>query len=184
MTKQNTTEYYSRGYCIREISNKLNVDNINVYNDVASGNKITTSEERSKMISLYNKGYSISMISKIMNRSRSCIRERIKSQAKINCRCSILSDDQIKLMIDMFNNGASVASIAKHLCISKGSVRYRLNHCGIKRSKYNITPVEIERFIELHNLGKTYDEIAIICNRSAHAIGNHLRNAGYGRNKK
>ena len=172
-------EYYSHGYSIREIAEKLNVNPIYVYNIIARGNKITTEEERSQMISLYNQGYSISAIARIIGRSRACVRNRIKSPAKINCRTVIkLTDKQIDNIETLAKKREYPASISRKLGINYNSIKRRLNH-STSIPKRTISQEEKNRFIKLHLIGYTHYQIAEKCGRCVKSVGTHLRNAGY-----
>ena len=176
-------DYYSHGYSIREIADKIDIDPIYVYNIVAKGNKITTDEERSQMISLYDQGYSISAIAKALGRSRACVRDRIKSPAKINCKLSAkLSDEQINDIEKLAKKRKYAAAVSRKLGIKYNTVR-----CRLKRNKSvpkrTISQEEKDRFIQLHLIGYTHAQIAEMCGRCAKSVGVHLRNAGYYCNK-
>lgn len=178
--------YYNEGYHIKEIAKKLKIDEVEVYNYVASGKRFTTSEEREEMISLYNKGYSIYSIAKKFNRSRACVRKRIGSRAKISCAInnSGITDKKIKKMNDMFNEGFTIEEISKEIGISTSSIIYRLSHSGNRTPNTHVTKSEINKFIKLFKSGKTHAEIAGICGRGTTTVSRHLHVAGYWRRKK
>lgn len=178
--------YYSNGYHIAEIADRLGIDGTEVYNYVSTGKKITTEAEREEMISLYNKGYSYSAIARELNRSRSCVRQRIESPAKAKWyNSNTLTDKQLKKMKEMLDDKKTIDDIAEAMGISKNSVRYRLNHMGKEIRHYkHIDAKEIKRFISLYNKGKTHAEIAEICNRSRTTVCKHLNDAGYYRKSK
>lgn len=172
-------EYYSHGYSIREISEKLDINPIYVYNIVAKGNKITTEEERLEMISLYNRGYSISAIARKLGRSRACVRDRIKSPAKVNCRTTTkLSDKQINDIEKLARKRNYSAAISRKLGIKYNSLRCRLKH-NTNIPRRTISQEEKDTFIRLHLCGYTHDQIAEKTGRCVRSVGVHLRNAGY-----
>jgi DNA-directed RNA polymerase specialized sigma24 family protein len=172
-------EYYSHGYSIREIADKLSINPIYVYNIVVKGNKITTEEERAEMINLYNKGYSISAIAKIVGRSRACVRERIKSPAKLNCKTAAnLTDKQIDDIENLAKKRKYAAAVSRKLGIKYDTVRCRLKR-NTNVPKRTISKEEKELFIKLHLAGYTHDQIAEKCGRCVKSVGVHLRNAGY-----
>lgn len=176
--------YYNEGYHIKEIAKKLKIDEVEVYNYVASGKRFTTSEEREEMISLYNKGYSIYSIAKKFNRSRACVRKRIGSPAKISCgSINTITDKKIKKMNDMINEGYTIEEISREIGISTSSVIHRLSHSGNRTPNTHVTKSEINKFIKLFKAGKTYTQIAIICNRGLNTVYRHLHAAGYWRRK-
>lgn len=178
--------YYNEGYHIKEIAKKLKINEIEVYNYVASGTKITTSEEREEMISLYNNGYSIHSIAKIFNKSRACVRKRIEKPAKVSCgpETNNTTDKKLNKMRDMAKKGFTAKDISEEIGISASSVLYRLSHSGERKPKTHVTKSELNRFIKLFKAGKTYPEIARICGRGLNTVYRHLHAAGYWRRKK
>ena len=178
--------YYANGYHIKEIAQKLKINEIDVYNYVVvSGSRITTSEERDEMITLYNKGYSISSIAKIFSRSRTCVRERIDNPAKVNCYdANKLTDDQIAKITELASMGLSIKDISSKTGINPNTIIYRLSHTNIRRPNTYVTKSEIRKFIQLFKKGKTHREIANICGRSRSTINRHLHAAGYWRKNK
>ena len=176
--------YYSHGYHLNEIADRLNISMVEVYNYVCNGHKITTESERLEMINMRNIGMSYSEIARIFGKSRSCIRERIASPAKINCKSIMLTDKQLKKMRDMAIDGAYLSTIAEELGVGINSVRHRLNLCGLSRSSNKVSKSEIQRFIRLYKNGKSHREIADRCGRNVTTVGRHLRSAGYYRSKE
>lgn len=172
--------YYGDGYHIKEISNKLKIDEIEVYNCVTNGKKITTEAEREEMIHLYNQGYSYNAIGRIFNKTHSCVKERIEKPAKIICKSNNkLTDRQLRKMTNMAKDGLSTEAIAKELGVKVSTVRYRLSHTGIREKTTHVSKSEVNKFIRLHNEGKTIKEIAKICNRGKNTVSRHLRAAGF-----
>ena len=177
--------YYHNGYCITEIAKKLDIGEIEVYNYVTTGKKITTEEERQEMIRLYNKGYSYTAIAKMLNKSRSCVRNRIERPAKAKWHNSVnFSDRQLKKMKDMCKDGAYMETISKEFGVKTSSIRYRLEHMGRSKHHTRVSQEEKELFIYLYKQGKTHEEIAEICNRNRHTVYTHLHRAGYWRSKE
>lgn len=171
--------YYSNGYYIKEIAKKLNIDAAEVYNYVTSGRKITTASEREEMVNLYNRGYSYSEIAVLLNKSRHCVRERIKQPSKINCKISKnLTDKQINKMKNMVKKGESLNTIANKLGISVGSLKNRLNHCGRSKSFTYVTKNEVKKFIRLYKNGYSITKIGTMCNRHRHTVARHIHRAG------
>lgn len=160
--------YYSNGYHIAEIAEKLKINEVEVYNYVATGHKITTEAERAEMISLYNAGYSISAIAKIFGRSRYCIRQRIESPAKLNIKSTDITDKQLDKMIEMAKKGYCAEDIAKEIGISEYSVKYRLSHTGIKVN--NSTRIANEE-------NKNISRISKLFKRSKDTICKHFHKA-------
>jgi len=178
--KRMAKELYAVGYSVMEISEKLDVDPIEVYNSITKGRKFTTIKEREEILELRSKGYSISLISKIMHRSRACIRERIKSSAKCTCYSNKFTDEQVIEMNEMDTRDKSIATIAKELNVKSNNVRFRLQHTKTKRKiKHRITKTEIEHFIELWELGYTVPKIAKETGRCANSVRNYLKIIGY-----
>lgn len=178
--------YYSNGYNIKEIANKLKISEVIVYNYVAHGRKITTNEEREKMIKLFNAGYSYTAIGKIFNRSRTCVRKRIQSPARVRCsQCeNTINDSKLRKMKVMAKDGVSLETIAKELDANLSSIKYRLHHSGLRTPNKFISEDEVKEFIKLYKQGKSYNQIARLCNRSKSAVSRHLHNAGYYRSKE
>lgn len=172
--------YYSEGYHIKEIADKLQIDILEVYNYVSNGYKITTEAEREEMIHLYNQGYSYTAIGKIFNRSHSCVKDRIERPAKFNHGDkNKLTEEQLKKMKDMVNSGKNMEEIAREIGISVRSVAYRLRHTNMRKTYTNVSKAELNKFIRLHKKGKTHKQIAELCNRSRSTISRHLSAAGY-----
>lgn len=160
--------YYSNGYHINEIANKMEIDIIEVYNYI-TGSNYTTTEEREKMISLYNSGVSYEEIAKKFSKSVTCIKDRIKSPTKLVCGNSdeMLSDKQIKKMKNMAIKGYCAKDIAEEIGISENSVIYRMSHTDLDHKIYrNLSVSEMEKMVKLCKNGKSYKEIAKICKRS------------------
>ena len=176
-------EYYSRGYCIKEIHEKLNIDMITIYNIVSKGHKITTENERIEMINLRNKGWSISAIARKFNKSRACVRLRLQQPAKIGCNTPVkLSDEQIS-DIGALSKENHVTGIAKKLGLNVSCIRRRLEHFS-NLPKRKVSEKELQKFIELFEAGYTHAKIAEECHRSEKTVGAHLRAAGYYRLNK
>ena len=173
--------YYNNGYHIAEIAKKLKLNNVDVYNHVVhNGYRITTESERQEMIALYNDGASYSEIARIFNRSRSCVRERIKAPAKTSGKTgTTLNDRQLKKMKDLYESGMTVEAIAEKLKVSLYTVKYRLNHIDTYRHLPRVDEKELMRFIALFYKGKSYKEIAKACNRHPTTVSKHLKAAGY-----
>lgn len=173
--------YYNEGgYHIKEIAEILGVDEIEVYNIVANGRKITTNDERSRMIQLYNQGYSYSAIGRIFNKSHSCVKERIEHPAKMSYNNSNkLTKKQLDKMKEMIEDGYSIEDISKEIKISTSSITYRLSHTNLREQITHVSKSEKNKFIRLRKKGKSYSEIARICNRSRNTVSRHLHNAGY-----
>lgn len=172
--------YYANGYYIEEIANKLNIDMAEVYNYVTKGRrKITTEAEREAMIDLYNKGCSYSEIGLLFNKSRQCVRERIKRPCKTTCKVSKnLTDEQLSKMLSMDNNGENLDTIANELGIKVGSLRNRLKHCGKAKTVTYTTKKEINKFIRLYKNGESIKNIAIMCNRHRDTVAKYIHAAG------
>jgi hypothetical protein len=167
--------YFSNGYHIDEIAERLDIPLIEAYNDVCHGHKITTEEERQEMIRLYGLGYSYNAISKIVGRSRSCVRERIKSPAKIVCTTkNRLTNKQIKQITDMIHDGAYITTIAKDLGLPRSVVSDRVRRCGLCSPKKPIDDKEIKKFIRLHKAGYTYEAIAKKCDRCVSTVSKYI----------
>ena len=173
--------YYSNGCHIKEISDKLGIDEIVVYNYVVtSGLRITTSEERDEMISLHNQGYSYTAIGKIFNKSRTCVRERINTPARARkYMTNEINGKKIDRMVEMSREGAYIKTIAEEIGISTASVKYRLKHTGRVQKYKFVSKDDLNEFIRLFNEGKTYADIARICNRGRNTVMKHLKRAGY-----
>lgn len=173
--------YYSDGYHIKEIANKLDIDIIEVYNHI-TGSNFTTTEEREEMIRLYNAGVSYKDIAEKFGKSVTCVKERIKSPTKIICGNDdeILSDKQIKKMKKMAIKGYSAEDIAKEIGISENSVLYRMSHTDIDHKVYrNLSSSEINKVVRLYKNGKSYKEIAKACKKSDIVIIKILDINGY-----
>ena len=173
--------YYSDGYHIKEIANKLDIDIIEVYNHI-TGSNFTTTEEREEMIRLYDAGVSYRDIAEKFGKSITCVKERIKSPAKIICGNDdeILSDKQIKKMKKMAIKGYSAEDIAKEIGISENSVLYRMSHTDIDHKVYrNLSSSEIDKVVRLYKNGKSYKEIAKACKKSDIVIIKILDINGY-----
>ena len=181
-----TKLYYSNGYHIKEISKRLNIEEVEVYNYITTGRKITTEAEREEMIRLYNQGYTYSAIAKILGRSRACVTDRIKSPAKCKWQNSPdnLNDKQIKMIQDMAKEGMLVTAIAKEIGIRRGSVEYRLKHIGMPCKYKYVTKEEEKKFVRLYKKGLTHAEIGRICGRHRSTVYTHLHKLGYWRNKE
>lgn len=178
--------YYTNGYHIKEIANRLKIDEVEVYNYVITkGHKITTEDERRRMINLFNQGYSYSAIARIMGKIRAYVRDRIERPAKINNSGSgNLTDKQIKKIKDMANEGACLCTIAEEMNIPISAVRYRLSH-GIREVHHtHLSKAEKQKIIRLHKNGKSTTEIANICSRSWSTVRRCLRRVGLLENKK
>ena len=173
--------YYSNGYSIKEIAKKLKIDELEVYNFITTGRKVTTSKEREEMIELYNKGYSITAIAKMFNKSRACIKKRIAAPAQINTGSGYtLSNKEINIISEMINEGKSIQSIARKLGVKTTVIRYRLDHMPRKRITY-VDKYEANKFIYLFKKGKSYKEIAKMCGRARTTVERHIHKAGYWR---
>lgn len=172
--------YFSNGFHIKEIADKLGIDQIEAYNYATTGRKITTNEERAEMINLFNKGYSYTAIGRIFNKSRTCVRDRIKRPAKSKCKNNNEIDyKSFKKMKDMEREGASMTTISNEIGISMSSVRYRLrNSVSINHYK-RVGKTEINQYIKLYKNGKTCSEIAKMYNRGRTTIYRYLKKAGY-----
>ena len=177
-----TKHYYNEGYHIVEIAEKLKIDVNEVYNYiVVSRPRVTTEKERAEMIKLYNLGYTYSAIGRLLNRSRTCVRERIQSPAKCRCRRYIsVSNKQIPKIKEMIKNGATIKTISESTGISENSIKCRISHTNINsaRACSKVTKSEINRFIELYNDGNSCYKIAKICKRGETTVRRHLRRVG------
>ena len=171
--------YYDNGYYLKEIAQRLNISEIEVYNCVANGNKITTEAERLEMISLFNKGYSYTAIGKIVNRSRSCVKKRIECPAKFAYKTDReLTDRQLKIMVDMAKDNCTIEHIAQTLGVDERYIKYRLRHVvGRKRTTY-VTEEERNKFVRLYKKGKSHRAIAKECGRGVNTVTRHLHIAG------
>jgi transposase len=168
--------YYTNGYHIDEISERLNIPMVDVYNVVSSGHKITTEEERQEMIHLRNLGYTHSYIANIFGRSRSCIQERINSSAKCTCATATkLTDKQLEQIKSMIKEGMYISDIARELGVSRRTVNDRVKRCGLSSPKKPVTEKEVKRFIRLRKNGHTYKEIAKRCNRCEDTVFRHIK---------
>lgn len=178
--------YYDNGYHIKEIAERLKIDETEVYNYVVTnGRKITTAAEREEMIQLFNKGYSYYAIANIFQKSRSCVKKRIECPAKIGYSTSNdLTDKQLKKMKEMAENGETLEAISKEIGVKVGTIRYRLDHTNMRERTTHVTPDEVKKFIRLYKKGKSHAEIAKICNRSRGAVCRHLHRAGYWRSRE
>lgn len=177
--------YYDNGYYLKEIAQRLNIPEIEVYNYVANGHKITTEDERNEMISLFNQGYSYNAISKIFNRSRSCVKRRIESPAKFVYNTDYeLTDRQLKIIADMAKEDDTIEHIAQTLGIDMRYVKYRLRHIAGRKHITYVTEEEHDEFIRLYKKGKSYKTIAKECGRSVSTVARHLHDAGYWRSRE
>lgn len=176
--------YYGDGYHIKEIAEKLQIDEVNVYNYVSAGHKITTNEDREEMIYLHNMGYSYRAIAEMFGKSISCVKTRIAEPAKFSCQKSEkVTDNQLELMKDMAVNGYTLEDISKVTGIKLSSVRCRLAHTDLRKRLTYITDTEVKKMIKLFKDGKSYSEIAKECNRSKSTVYRQLLIRGYSRKK-
>lgn len=166
-------EMYCNGYHISEIANKLKCDILIIRNAVTDINKykITTEEERQKMINMYECGYSVKYIAKIFNRNESCVNRRIKSKAKFYKKYKEykLSDKDINYLKKMYLKGYTLKSICKELGITYTSARRRLIKAGIWQpnlsQKIEVPNYEKNKYRSLYNKGFKVSEIAKKFNR-------------------
>lgn len=125
---------YSQGFTIKEVSTMINADIIKVYNAVIENKLfcITEEEQRKKYIDLYEDGYSYNEISNIMHKSKRCIEDRIKSEAKYvrNIGKEISAAD-LQNIKKLYINGYTLAFIGRKYKISSKAIKYRLQRCGI-----------------------------------------------------
>lgn len=172
--------YHENGYLIKEITTKLKLTEVDVYNYL-SNNSITTEEERERMIKLRDQGLSIRAIAKEVGRSKTTVRTRLESPAKVNCSCkSILNDRQMNLLSKMAKDGCSIREIAKALNMDMSSLKYRISIIDKKTSTpTRVTNKEIKRFIKLYKSGKSCSKIANICGRNETTVRKYLKQEGY-----
>lgn len=177
--KRACEEYHLHGYHIDEIAKRLDISMIEVYNHVSKGNKITTEDERNEMIHMKSIGCSYAEISRVTGKSRSCIKARIASPAKVGCRTKhMLTDKQLKQMKEMGHDGVYIETIAEALGESRSNISRRLNQCGIKRH-IKVSKDEEKKYVKMFKNGKSATEIAKIYNRAASTVRYHLRKLGY-----
>lgn len=168
--------YYSNGYYIKEIANKLGISDIKVYNYVTNNtNRITTEEERQEMIKLFNQGYSYNAIGRMLHRNHSCVKERIERPAKIVSSNNHLTDKQIEKIKQMLIDGETVETISKELNISKGIIRCRIRNIEEHKHFTHVSKDELKQYIKLYKKGKSYSEIAKIYGRHKNTVSRHIR---------
>lgn len=166
--------YYEHGYTIEEINIYIGIPIIEVYNAVTNG-RVTTDKEREEMISMHKSGYSIYEIAKRFNKSSVCIKERLKSPAKVAYFSgNILSKDKLDIMEKMINNGDDMHTIANAIGITENSIKNRISHTNSKPTK-SLNNDEIKNIINLYNSGLSYTSIACKLNRSRCTIIRHIK---------
>jgi len=175
--------YRNSGYYIDEIAKKTKLSQIEVYNAITTYNNITTESEREEMLAMRSAGLSLSQIANALGKSRSCVRARLKSPAKIKINSkNKLTDKQIKKLNSMVKDGCYIKTIAEELNISENTIKYRMkNSETLKRTSNRVTNEEVNKFIKLFNKGYTYAKIAEECDRCASTVSKHLRKLGYNR---
>lgn len=125
---------YSQGHNIIEISTILNEDPINIYNAIIKDKQytITNSDIRNGMIILYDNGLSYQQIGYMIDRSATCVKNRIKSDAKyVKTIGYILNLKQLQNIKKLYINGYTLAFIGRKYKISPKAIKYRLKRCGI-----------------------------------------------------
>ena len=149
---------YKDGYSIAEISKKLKVEKVDVYNSLVDleERRVTTDEERQLFIELRNKGYNYSEIARMTNRSRITIKTRIESEAKYYFENGyILTDKQLKSIKKYYKAGKTMSWIAREIEISPSAVKRRLVKCGLYKTNYSLTiPLTDQEKKKISNLYK------------------------------
>lgn len=176
-----TNLYYSDGYHLSEIADKLKCSKLTVYGIISkNGNKmITTEEERELMIALRDQDFSYRAIGKILHKSHTCVRRRIMQPAKHHITESYdykLSDKQLNHLKEWYKEGKTMAWIARQLNISNKSVKYRLVKANIYDPNLSV-PLTIKEKLTIKTMratGKTISEIAITCGRKYSTIAKYL----------
>lgn len=175
-------EMQNEGYHISEIASKLKCDKFKIYNIlVPEGYKLTTEEERNRMIELRNKGYSLREIGRIVGRSHTCVRSRLLSpttlredyiEYNINSRT-------LKKIKNYYNSGKSIKWISEKFNLPENAIKYRLKRAKLFKNKIEtnrVTEEEIELFNDLYyNKGYSMVKIAEQCKRDRGTISKYIR---------
>ena len=179
-------EYYVAGLHIMEIVDKLSAyeaTTIEVYNAVVPTANVTTEDERETMISLYNQGYSIGRIARMMNRSRDCVRTRISSKPSMNIQTNsdnYLTESEVdearRLYVD---EGMGTTAIAKRFGVTRSSIVYRLRKMGVyepwKNNTYAITKKDVAKMKRYAKKGLNYNQIAEKTGHCKETVSLYLR---------
>ena len=174
-------ELYLGGYHVSEIVKKLRCDPVFAYNVVTRGNHITDNKQRDEMIELRNDGCSLNEISKEVDRSRECVRTRLKSPAKVhvNIKEQTITDTGLKKLKAWYVEGKTIAWISRQLNISKKSITWRLQKCGLYAKGYSktvpLTPKEKRRINMLRKKGYSVGDIAKDCGRLYCTVAKYLQ---------
>lgn len=158
---------YSQGHNIIEISTILNEDPINIYNAIIKDKQytITDSDIRDGMIILHDNGLSYQQIGYMVDRSATCVKNRIKSDAKyVKTIGYILNSKQLQNIKKLYKNGYTLKYIANLYDIKPKCISNRLKRCGIWEPNHcNKVPLSLydkRRIKSLLKQGLNYYQIA------------------------
>ena len=173
---------HNNGYHFSEISRKLHVDKLTVYNILVHSPRcrITTEDERAVMIELRGRGYSYRKIAEEVGRSATCVRERINKPARFydGYPESVLTDIQIDQMKQWYADGWTIKAIADQFGIHRSCILYRLKAAGLfdpSRTPKKVSTNEKYGYYKMHKKGKTAAEIAKYYGRSVETVYRHLK---------
>ena len=174
---------YSQGFTIKEVSTIINADIIKVYNAVIENKLfcITEEEQRKKYIELYENGYSVNKISNIMHKSKRCIEDRIKSEAKyVRNIGKEISTTDLQNIKKLYINGYTLAFIGRKYKISSKGIKYRLQRCGIWEpnhcTKVPLSSTDKRKVKSLLNKGYNLYDISVIIGRPYSIIAKNMKN--------
>lgn len=174
---------YTQGFSIKEISTMLNANIINVYNAVIQNKlyHITEENERKEYIDMHNNGFTYDDISSIFKKSKKCIMERIKSEAKYTKKIGDqISDSDLKDIKKLYINGYTLAFIGRKYNISSKGIKFRLQRCGIWEpnhcTKVPLSSTDKRKVKSLLNKGYDLYDISVIIGRPYSIIAKNMKN--------
>lgn len=181
--KRATNEYYSNGYYISEIADKLKCDKFTIYNFIVKDkNKITTDDEREVMLSLRSQGLSYREIAAKIGKSAACVHDRIKRPAKYhieNDNYKISEKDLERIKIWYAKEGKTLSWISKQLNVPTPSIKYRLIKAGLYKPNLSksIPLTNKEKLIikAMRLSGKNAIEIAKSCGRDYSMVSKYIK---------
>lgn len=180
--KKSSVSLYMNGNHISEIAVKLNCDKLKVYNSVVSeSSRITTEEERNKMINLRSENLSYRKISNATNRSAECVRKRIASPAKCHNNKGeyIISDKDLENIKKWYLAGKTLRWIGRKFNMSHLAVKYRLVKCNLYSPEYSksvpLSPSDKRKITIMHKKGINFSTIVKECGRDKYIISEYIK---------
>lgn len=166
--------YYSNGYSIIEIAEKLNIPNTMAYNYCAKPKRsFITPEVVDEVIKLKNHGYNNATIAKSTGISRTSVRRITRGKRKYD---SITQDQITDDILALRVKNYSISQIAKKLGITKGKVYYRIKKAfNIPKPPQKVQQKEIDHMIFLYKSGFSIAEISRKLNRSYNTVRKYVK---------